>query len=269
LIGTGYYLAPIAERVRDPLHVWFKPSGYVGQTAGILSFVLFLFMWLYPLRRRLRMLSRTGSLKRWLDIHIFAGLVLPLIGAIHASWRFNGLIGLGFLAMVLVSLSGIVGRYLYVHIPRSRAGVELSLEEIETRRKEMLRRIANATGMPGADVDSILETTSSGPAGSGIGATMIALFNSDLSRRRAVRAFKRRLRELHGNQNKMHRAAVRELARTARREIALDQQVRLLEATQRVFRFWHVAHLPFAISAFVAVAIHVVVVVSLGVTWIW
>jgi hypothetical protein len=42
----------------------------------------------------------------------------------------------------------------------------------------------------------------------------------------------------------------------------------MLQATQRVFRFWHVAHLPFAVTAFVAVTIHVVVVVTLGVTWI-
>ena len=269
LIGTRYYLAPMAERVRDPLHVWFKPSGYIGQTAGILSFFLFLFMWLYPLRKRLRFLSRTGSLKRWLDIHIFAGLVLPLIGAVHAGWRFNGLIGLGFLAMVLVSLSGIVGRYLYIRIPRSRAGAELSLEQIDSRRKQLLLRIEKMSGLPSADVQSILETTAPAPRGRGLGFTMIALFTSDLSRWRTVRALKVRLGEMQRHQEKRHRAVVREVARAARREIALAQQIRLLEATQRVFRFWHVAHLPFAISAFVAVTIHVVVVVSLGVTWIW
>ena len=75
-----------------------------------------------------------GSLQRWLDVHIVAGLSVPLVGALHAGWRFHGLIGLGYLAMLAVSLSGIVGRYLYIHIPRGRSGLEMSLDEIERQR---------------------------------------------------------------------------------------------------------------------------------------
>jgi hypothetical protein len=63
--------------------------------------------------------------------------------------------------------------------------------------------------------------------------------------------------------------ALDEAVALADREIALDQQVRMLEGTHRVFRFWHVAHRPFAITALVAVIIHIVVVVSLGATWFW
>jgi len=50
-------------------------------------------------------------------------------------------------------------------------------------------------------------------------------------------------------------------------ELALVQQSRMLGATQNILRFWHVAHRPLAITALVAVVIHVVVVVSLGATW--
>lgn len=55
----------------------------------------------------------------------------------------------------------------------------------------------------------------------------------------------------------------------ASREIALSQQVRMLEATQRVFRYWHVAHKPFALTALFAVVVHVAVVVALGATWFY
>jgi hypothetical protein len=51
--------------------------------------------------------------------------------------------------------------------------------------------------------------------------------------------------------------------------MALTQQVRMLDATQRIFRYWHIAHRPFALTALAAVVIHVVVVVTLGVTWFW
>jgi hypothetical protein len=43
----------------------------------------------------------------------------------------------------------------------------------------------------------------------------------------------------------------------------------MLGATQNILRFWHVAHRPLAITALVAVLIHVAVVVSLGATWFW
>ena len=55
--------------------------------------------------------------------------------------------------------------------------------------------------------------------------------------------------------------------RLMRREIALTQQARMLVATHRLFRYWHVAHKPMAISALVAVVLHVASAIILGVTW--
>jgi hypothetical protein len=57
--------------------------------------------------------------------------------------------------------------------------------------------------------------------------------------------------------------------RLARSEMALMQQARLLAGTQRVFRFWHVVHRPFAFAALVAVLVHVGVAVVMGATWLW
>jgi len=53
----------------------------------------------------------------------------------------------------------------------------------------------------------------------------------------------------------------------ATREMELEQQARMLGATNRLFAFWHVAHRPFAITAAIAVVVHVTVVVWLGQTW--
>ena len=66
-----------------------------------------------------------------------------------------------------------------------------------------------------------------------------------------------------------NRRALGRVAKLARQEMALTQQARMLAATQRVFRLWHVAHRPFALAALVAVLIHVGVVISMGMTWFW
>jgi hypothetical protein len=266
LIGSSYYLLQMGERVRHPLHPWFKSSGYIGQTAGILAFAMFLVLYMYPFRRRFRVLTFTGPLNRWLDVHIVLGLLLPLLGAVHASWRFKGLIGLGYLAMLLVSLSGVVGRYLYTRIPRGRSGLELSREEIERRRKELLERVSSSTGIDVARLESAMQPRTEA-RGAGIGATVSALIANDFARWMLSRRLRREWRKDVGGRGGSH--ALREVLRLARKEVALTQQARMLDATQRVFRLWHVAHRPFAATAFAAVVIHVVVVVMLGVTWLW
>jgi hypothetical protein len=266
LVGLSYYLLQMGERVRHPLHPWMKPSGYVGQTAGILAFVMFLVMYMYPLRRRFRILAFTGPLNRWLDVHIVLGLLVPLLGAVHASWRFKGMIGLGYASMLLVSLSGVIGRYLYTRIPRGRSGLELTREEIERRRKDLLQQIASTTGINVAHLESVLKP-SRADRGTGLGATVKGMITDDVSRWRLSRRLRREWRRAAGRRGDP--AAVREALRLARREIALAQRVRMLNATQRVFRLWHVAHRPFSATAFAAVLIHVIVVIGLGVTWLW
>jgi hypothetical protein len=265
LIGLPYFLLPIGERLRSPLHPWFKPSGYVGQTAGILTLALFAFMYLYPLRKRFRRLAFLGGIARWLDLHIVAGILIPLVGATHASWRFDGLIGFGYLAMLMVSLSGIVGRYIYTRIPRSRSGLELTLEQIETRRAELRRRLAASSALAPDELDRLLDTTPTTHAAPGPLGALRALLAADLARFRSVRALRSRLSPRGGRA--VDPATLNEAIGLVRRQIALGQQLALLQSTHRVFRFWHVVHRPFSVTAFIAVTIHVAVVIALGVTW--
>jgi hypothetical protein len=269
LLGLEYYLKPIEDRMRDPLHAWLKPSGYVGQSAGLIAFGLFLFLFLYPLRKRMRRLDFLGKLNSWLDVHIVAGFVVPVLGAVHAAWRFQGIIGWGYFSMLMVALSGVVGKYLYVHIPRGRSGLALSLEEIESRRGELLEQIVAMTGLEPQEVEDALRTRTQGSASLGIFASLTALISSDFTRRRIVWRLKRKLRERNVARRSLDAKTLRQIARLARREVAMRQQLRVLGATQRLFRYWHVFHRPFSITAFAAVTIHVVLVVYLGVTWLW
>jgi len=265
LAGAPYYLLSQGQRVRSPLHVWLKPTGYVGQAAGIGALTLFLFMWLYPMRKKFRALAFTGSIARWLDVHIAAGLCLPLLAAVHAGWHFSGLIGLGFWAMMVVVVSGVVGRYLYSRIPRSRSGLEMTLEEIDTERKVLLKYVAQTTGLDPFEVERLLAPRPAA-AGAGLFASLGGFVADDLHRWRAGRQLSRGWRSARPAAP-VDRRVVRLVSRMARRQMALGQQVRFLDATQRVFRYWHVAHRPVAISALLAVVIHVGVAVAMGVTW--
>jgi hypothetical protein len=97
----------------------------------------------------------------------------------------------------------------------------------------------------------------------------VALVRADIDRYRAVRDLRSRWRATASANRGLDRNALDEVVRLARREMSLEQQVRMLDATHRVFRYWHVAHRPIALTALVAVVVHVAVAVALGVTWFW
>jgi len=264
LAGASYYLAPLKVRPRHALHALLRPSGTIGQTAGILAFVIFVFLWLYPLRKRWRALAFTGAIGRWLDVHVTMAIGLPLLLTIHAAWRADGVIGLGFGAMLVVCASGVVGRYLYVRIPRARSGVELSREEVATQRDALLADIAAALGDSVNTVRVAITPVERAPATSVLQVLERLLMNDA---RRFVQV--RRLAASWAARPGVDRRAISRAVQLASREMALTDQSRMLEATQRVFRYWHVAHMPFALTALIAVTVHVVVVIVMGATWFW
>jgi hypothetical protein len=170
--------------------------------------------------------------------------------------------------MMVVWLSGIVGRYLYARIPRGRAGVELTRDEIARHRGALLEQIARQSGLERTAVEAILAPA---PAAErlGVWGTLKRMIADDFARRSAERRLRRLCQTRGPLRRSTDRVAIRSVLRLARQEVALAQQARMLDATQAVFRYWHVFHRPVAIAAFVAVLVHVIVVIALGATWLW
>jgi hypothetical protein len=268
ILGAQYYLQSAGERLRNPQHDWFRSSGYLGQSAGILAFLGFAFLWLYPLRKRFRKaLAFTGAVPKWLGVHIMVGIFLPWVALIHAGWRMSGLAGIALGAMIIVWVSGIIGRYIYTRMPRSRDGLEMGMDAINGQRRELTLRVSATTGLPPEDVEAVLGTATRDRKQAGILRSIAQMVVDDLSRPRTVRRFQQELQKRSPGKT-LDKNALAEAARFTRQQIALEQQLRMLESTRRLFRFWHVAHLPVAITAVIAVVVHVTVVIALGTTWL-
>jgi hypothetical protein len=101
---------------------WPKPPlVYELGWAGALSLVA---MQSYSLRRRVRLLRRLGSLRSWLDAHIFLGLQ----GFVFVGYHSLGvsakleLAAINFALVALVVVTGFVGRYLLGLIARTGFG---------------------------------------------------------------------------------------------------------------------------------------------------
>ncbi len=265
ILGFPYYSAPMSVRVRHPWHAWLRPSGTVGLTAGIVAMAIFIFLWLYPLRKKYRQLAFLGSLGKWMDVHVATAVALPLLLAIHSAWRADGLIGLGLLAMAVVIASGLVGRYLYVRIPRARNGVELTREEVANRRRELIGSLAMTTGLSIDVVEHTLDIAPQPAADQSVLRIFGRLITDDLLRWRRTAELRQRWAHVAPLGHPLSRTALDAAAGIASQEMSLRQQALMLGATQRVFRYWHIAHRPFAITALIAVVIHIVVVIAVGV----
>jgi hypothetical protein len=200
---------------------------------------------------------------RWLDVHIVMGLALPPLAAVHAGWHFDGLIGMGMLAMVIVSLSGVVGRYLYTHLPRSRSGLEMSHEEAGAERRALLTNLSVATGLTPQELERDLALDPRPYEQLGIVRTFVRLMQDDWRRASTLRRLAREWGKSQRNL-RLDREQLANALKLARLEMKLSQQLRALDATKRVFAWWHVAHRPFALSALLAVTIHVAVAIWVG-----
>ena len=136
--GLAYYNTSLEERVYHPDHITLKPSGTVGHGLGIAgSLLMIIGIVSYMARKRYRFLSRIGLLKHWLEFHIFLCTLGPILILFHTSYKFGGLVAISFWSMVAVFLSGIIGRFIYIQIPHSIEGRELSLNEVKGMKSDV------------------------------------------------------------------------------------------------------------------------------------
>lgn len=148
--GARYFATPLGVRGYDHAHRLLRPSGPVGQLLGTAGSVLMLMTLLYVARKRVRSLSRLGAPRAWLEFHVFCGLFGPILVSLHTTFKFNGLVSVAYWSMVLVVLSGFVGRYLFARIPKTIRGEEMTRAQLDARVAELRRAIDTAGPDPEA-----------------------------------------------------------------------------------------------------------------------
>lgn len=257
--GSSYYSTPLIERPRHEDYWTLKPGGSRGHALGIAGSSLMVAMLVYSVRKRVKAFRGLGKLRDWLDFHIFCGVIGPLLVVLHSSFKVQGLVALSFWSMVAVALSGVLGRYLYLQIPRTRAGDQLSLAEVEELNADLARRLQEELG------EALLKELDSLAAGSIEPGTrpgtpllplLLRMPLDGVRLRWRLRSFRRRHRESA------------ELTRVIRQKALLQRRLLLWSRLQELFHHWHVLHKPFAIVMYIFMIVHVAVVILTGYGWV-
>ena len=253
--GWKYYFAPEATRGYIPSHRLLRPAGRAGEMFGVAGLLIMCMTLVYSARKKFRGLARIGTTKTWLEIHIFCGLVGPVLVTLHTAMKFNGVVSIGYWSMVLVVLSGFVGRYLYVRIPKSLRGTEISLEELDARAIELKGQLA-AGGLPTALLRRIEEFE--------LGSRSNGFVFGDLKLRRG-------LSRLHGELAAAGVSPARLVAADGliRERATLLRRIATLDTSKRLFHLWHVFHKPFVYVMLAIAAVHVAVALYFGYAGRW
>ena len=122
--GVAPAIAELRVRYRPAvdLAIW---CGYIG--AGLMSISV-----VYPIFRRIRAFRKMVSNTMWFDLHMMAGTMGPMFIVLHSALKLDTWVAAAFWSMVIVFLSGVIGRYLYTQVPDLLNGREL--EELDHER---------------------------------------------------------------------------------------------------------------------------------------
>lgn len=261
--GISYYSTPLEERFYHPNHNWFKPSGAFGHGLGIFGTLLILIgVVMYIVRKRSKTMARWGRLKYWLEFHIFLCTLGPILVLFHTAFKFGGIVSVAFWSMVAVVASGVIGRFIYVRIPRSIEGRALSLNEVKEMRSNVERMLKGSYGISDEDYQRLAEATQiHSKAG---GNFFSNAFRNYFAERTILQNAKAILKE-----NSMAVGNVNKVLKLIKKELTLNSRIENLQLMQKLFRYWHVAHLPFALIMLIIVVIHIVVTITFGAHWIF
>jgi len=69
--------------------------------------------------------------------------------------------------------------------------------------------------------------------------------------------------------NKLSGIEIKNVLQMVKNEVSLNRRIDRLVTMQNLFKYWHVAHLPFALVMLIIMIIHVVVTIVFGYKWIF
>ncbi len=265
IFGSQYYLLKFNERPHYSDYRILRPAGEFGHAYGMIGSLMMIFMLLYSLRKRSRLLKNLGQLSHWLQVHIYFGIMGPLLIILHSSFKVQGLVAVSFWSMVAVVLSGILGRYIYIQIPKTISGREIDLDELKKIYRQINLNLQQRYFLSDEQINTIENMTGEkkAPSGSPLKIFISILFSDITSPFRMIGQRKFLRREFHLGAN-----AARQVIKIIRDKELLERRISFWNSIHQLFHYWHIFHKPFAIIMYIIMLIHILVAIYVGYTWI-
>ena len=242
------------------------PGSGVGYWLGIAGTSLMLLSLLYPLRKRVRSLRAIGTIAFLLRAHMTLGALGPVLILWHANFGLGSInCSVALVTMLVVAVSGVVGRFLHRKI-------HFALYESKTEAQEILGDADELKGFLGADPQvagrMIAELNAFAQLGTEAPKSVpaVLIFQALIGWRAAVlrrrlTAHARQVIAIEGKRRRRSQEVQRRQLGGVRdfvtQYIGAAQKAATFAFYERLFRLWHVFHVPLFILLLIVAIIHV------------
>ncbi|MDH5638908.1 MAG: hypothetical protein OEZ04_10475 [Nitrospinota bacterium] len=258
LSGSSYYLLGFVQHYGylDKYGQANEPSKGIWHLIGIVGTACFIIMMSYSIRKRFSFMVDAGSLRSWLDVHMFLGIVGTVLTTTHTTYKLGGLVSISFWCMIIVASSGLLGRYLYGWIPHQVSGKELEMEEIRAYLEASDQQMQDTLGKSPKIVKYYDQISS--PPGSDKDNALVAIFKMiffDIANMLLIgKIWVELIME-----KELPTSAKKQLFSMIREKNSMLRSRNFLTTAQRLLHYWHVFHKPLAVMMFIVMVIHVIV----------
>jgi len=242
------------------------PETGTGYWLGIVGSVLMLLLLLYPLRKRLPSLRAIGSVTFWFNTHMVFGVAGPVLVLWHANFKLGSVnCGVALITMLVVAVSGVFGRYLH-------RKVNIDLEERKALAREVIADADELRGFLGSseavaermvrDLNAYSQLGTYAPRTVLLGLLRVpyvwcrgtVLRVRLLGVARQVIAVEGRRR---GRPRKVQNRQFAGVNEFVSRHLVAARRAAALSAYERLFRLWHLFHLPLFYLLVIVAVVHV------------
>jgi len=232
----------------------------VGYWLGIVGGVMLLLQFVYPMRKRIKALRFLGSIRLVFRAHIAQGLLAPLIILYHSNFELGATnSNVALFTMLVVAISGLIGRYLYSRVYKDYNDYEKTVEQLRNEfTDDHSGAEEKATVIP--ELSPHLVSYEAAARNSSKGLTCFATipyfaFTSYLAQRKIWQSYKSRIKKQKGGA-----VSEEELNETKNHIYAYFNSLRKISGLDfyvRLFSQWHLFHLPFFILMVITGIVHV------------
>src|SRR6056300_1451305 len=222
--GQSFYDTQLEERFYHEDYQNLRASGFFGHGLGVMGTLIIAFgVWGYIYAKKTLRFEKYVRLKYLLEFHIFLCTIGPIMILFHTAFKFGGIVSIAFWSMVAVVLSGVLGRFIYIQIPRTIEGRALTLQEVEAEKENLSSELMSQLQLSSQEQE------------------LISAFSSKDPQRRktvTVRTIKQLLKEKNVSKKQS-----KELFRMIVRERAYGKRIQRLKKMQELFKYWHILHM--------------------------
>jgi hypothetical protein len=263
---TLFILSALVLGYNGHLDRYITPERGLGYALGIIGGSLMLVLLLYPARKRAGWLKIIGGVAGWFRMHMTFGVVGPLLVLFHANFKLGATnSNVALVCMLLVSGSGLIGRYIWGRVYGGWHGHKTSLGELQATAELLRKQTSTVSVLP--EMLGVIEAEEKRlfkPAKTPIGALLFPVtigLRSVFARWRLERTIRRMVVQAARSSPTLAAHGAR-LTNTAfgyaKRRLDANRRVAEHGVYMKLFSLWHVAHVPFFIMTLIAGVVHVI-----------